>query len=536
MVSTPRFFPISRAASCALMVFLSGCAVEQALLTQGDPASQGDPSISPAREQVRPGRAEIVLTDRRWSSFEEASEHRITAVVDGSPLYLNVRAPGPLGQLALPAEPEGRYAFSPYPHFYLHIGDDTSLRSLNTCYITLSPQEAAGRELVVPLAPLATRPGGNPADCWLAAATSSNRGTRNYEIRLAGLAGRQQDWLPVADLLAVETIRAEYSGGTPQYAAMLAAAPDVTAPQAAVAPAMSPQQPAPQSAVAEPTASQTTPPRPIAPPVVAPPAVAPAAIAPAPVALSTLAPPTLAPSTFAPPAVTPPAAPPQAVAPPTPGPSTSAPATSAPPTVAPPTVAPQSRPPDPVPPEAQRTTADVGPGSMLVPPRNDERSTPVPAAAVMVTPVADPTVAAVQAPPRETLPYRSQPGLEAQGPERERQGVSQTPARIVIHSPAGDVAADARARALRTRLVANGGFYVELRYVTARVPADDIRIFFEGDRERAVSTRDLVADAGVPIRNFSDQRPLPRPGTIELWLASTRTDPGTGWSGSMRPQ
>jgi hypothetical protein len=105
---------------------------------------------------------------------------------------------------------------------------------------------------------------------------------------------------------------------------------------------------------------------------------------------------------------------------------------------------------------------------------------------------------------------------------------------VVIYSPAGDAAADARARVLRERLEARGEFYVDLRYVTTFDSADNIRIFFEADRDSAVIARDRVAGAGpLPIRDFSEQRPLPSPGTIELWLASTPDDRGLKRPGAL---
>lgn len=480
--SSSHSFLIS-ATQCAIaLLLLEGCAFEQALRSQDDPAGQGRPGASPAKEQVRTGLAEIVMTDRRWQSFDEAREHRVSAVADGSPLYLNIRTPRPLGELALPAEAQGRYTFSPYPHLYLHVGDDTSLRSLNTCYLTLSPQEMAARDLVVPLAPPDLRPGGNLADCWLAAANSSSRGPRNYELRLAGLASRLQNWLPVADLLAVEVISADYSGGTPRYAAMLAAPQ-----QSAVTPAAVSQPAATLEPVSPPNASPQASPPPSAPPL---------------------------PEPTASQGSTPQIAPAEATA-----------RAAVPPAVAAATPLPE-------PPSAEPRRV---PGSMLVQPAPDVRTVPAPAATVTAIPAAN--VEALPAAPSEDLVVRSMAAAEAPAAGRERQVIaSQAPGRIVIYSPAGDAAADARARVLRERLAAGGEFYIDLRYVTTFDAADNIRIFFEADRDRAVVARDRVADEGtLPIRDFSGQRPLPSPGTIELWLASTRADGGGGIRRSAGP-
>jgi len=401
---------ISRLLLCVFALGIAGCAVEQETQWQSASRSRSDAVTSPAREQVLRGLAEVVVTDRIWSSFDEASANRITAVNDGSPLFVNIRSSRPLGELALPADPNGRYTFSPYPHLYLHIGDDTSLRSLSTCYITLGPEDLGSRELVVPLAPLAYRPGGNPTDCWLAAAASSRPGARKYEIRLAGLAARMQNWLPIADLFAVEQVFADYSAGTAGYAAMLASPPERPAPQAAPALAGAASGSIGTSAVG-PVVSRV-----------------------------------------------------------------------------------------PAPPIAREPVVPLSRLSALSPPGGSAGSTT--------------STAASTAPLREAPPSRNLPA-----PLREAQGTGQSPARIVIHHHDGDAAAVARAYNVRDVLAARPGFNVEVRPVPALVSADNIRIFFEADRDTANAARDLVAGGIVPIRDFTDYRPLPRPGTIELWLA-----------------
>jgi len=408
---------ISRLILCVAALGITGCAVEQETQWQSASRSRSDAVASPAKEQVLRGLAEVVVTDRVWSSFDEASANRITTVNDGSPLFVNIRTSRPLGDLALPADPNGRYTFSPYPHLYLHIGDDTSLRSLSTCYITLGPEDLGRRELVVPLAPLAYRPGGNPTDCWLAAAVSSRPGARTYEIRLAGLAARMQNWLPIADLFAVEQVLADYNAGTAGYAAMLASPPEQPAPQAG-----------PALARAAPGSIGTS-------------AVGPVV----------------------------------------------------------------SRVPGP--PIAREAVVPLSRLSALSPPG---------------VPAGSPTSTATSpAPLRAAAPAREVPTAtrEVPAPLREAQGTGQLPARIVIHHHDGDAAAVARAYSLRDVLAARPGFNVEVRPVPALVSADNIRIFFEADRDTANAARDLVAGGTVPIRDFTDYRPLPRPGTIELWLA-----------------
>lgn len=205
---------------------VAGCAVNPNAQEEGTTEGIAAPAMtSPATERVLGGVAEMVLTDRPWPGFDEARANPIESVVDGSPLYVYIRANRPLGELAHPADPSGSYTFSDYPHLFLQIGDNQSLRILNTCYVTLSVEEVRGRELVVPLAPLANRPGQVPADCWLTTTTSSRAGKQVFEVRLAGFAGRFDSWLPVPDLLAVTPVPTDLSGGAGVYAAMLKATP-----------------------------------------------------------------------------------------------------------------------------------------------------------------------------------------------------------------------------------------------------------------------------------------------------------------------
>ena len=210
----------------AAVLIATGCAVTENSQEESGPddAAQSG-QRSPAGERVIAGIAEMVLTDRAWPTFEEARQNRIRGVEDGSPLYAHIRATRPLGDLAHPSDPGGNYTFSDYPHLFLQVGDNESLRIMSTCYVTLTSEEARMRELVVPLAPLTYRPGQVPADCWLATAASSRSGKRTYEIRLAGFAGKFESWLPVPDLLAVAAVPADLSKGAGEYATMLKATP-----------------------------------------------------------------------------------------------------------------------------------------------------------------------------------------------------------------------------------------------------------------------------------------------------------------------
>ena len=213
------------AALAAAALVATGCAVDQGSAELGTSDGPGSAQRSPAGERVIAGIAEMVLTSRTWPTFEEARENRITTVADGAPLYAYIRATRPLGELAHPADPGGSYTFSDYPHLLLQVGDNESLRILNTCYVTLTTEETRARDIVVPLAPLTYRPGQIPADCWLATAASGKSGKRTYEVRLAGFAGKFESWLPVPDLLAVGPVPTDFSSGAAEYATMLRATP-----------------------------------------------------------------------------------------------------------------------------------------------------------------------------------------------------------------------------------------------------------------------------------------------------------------------
>lgn len=118
---------------------------------------------------------------------------------------------------------------------------------------------------------------------------------------------------------------------------------------------------------------------------------------------------------------------------------------------------------------------------------------------------------------------RANPNPEARAPVGDASALPPSPsaARIVIHHYARDAAAAARALALQARLTSLPEVEVEIKPVTMLIAADNIRVFFESDRPKAHRAIERLASGPIPIRNFSDYRPLPRPGTIELWLAAT---------------
>ena len=93
-------------------------------------------------------------------------------------------------------------------------------------------------------------------------------------------------------------------------------------------------------------------------------------------------------------------------------------------------------------------------------------------------------------------------------------------ARFVIHYQANQATAAMRARRLAEQLADAGGAEVELRTVALRVSLDNIRLFHENDRVHALEAGTRLGKGETALRDFSDYRPLPRPGTIEVWLAS----------------
>lgn len=224
-----RFERVLRGAATGVLIAavaggLAGCA-------SGGPVAEGSVAQvtamqrSPAVERVISGVADIVLTDRVWDTFAQAQANPVSNVRDGGRLYAHLRASRPLGDLAHPGDPNATASFARYPHLFLQVGDNESLRIISTCYVTLTPDESRRTEIVVPLAPLTYRPGDVPADCWLTAVSTQRPGAHNFEVRLAGFAGKFERWLPVPDLLGVAPIAAQLDAGAGQYATMLKAPP-----------------------------------------------------------------------------------------------------------------------------------------------------------------------------------------------------------------------------------------------------------------------------------------------------------------------
>jgi hypothetical protein len=158
----------------------------------------------------------------------------------------------------------------------------------------------------------------------------------------------------------------------------------------------------------------------------------------------------------------------------------------------------------------------------------EEPPTPLPLAEL---PVADPPLAAIEEPPLpralaqlpapsdELVAALALPRLAPEpAPAAPKAPVpSAVGARVVIHHVARAAEADRVAR-----LLPQGVVLAEIRSVRASPAAPDIRYFFAEDREAAERLAQALsrqAGARVPARNFSHFRPLPRPGTLELWLA-----------------
>ncbi|MDO4682759.1 MAG: hypothetical protein Q4B17_08220 [Lautropia sp.] len=198
-------------------------------------SAQG-PLRSPAAERVVGGIVDMVLSPRLVSTIDEARKHPVGTLKDGQPLYLYIQSKRPLGELAHPADPYARHSFSSHPHLFVQIGDNHSMRILNTCYVTLTPAEAKGHGLIVPLAPLSKRVGDVPSDCWLETVTQADPVRQTLEVRLAGFPGRFESWLPVPDLLGVEAVDVDLRRGAGTYAGMLRADPKA-APALMAAPA-----------------------------------------------------------------------------------------------------------------------------------------------------------------------------------------------------------------------------------------------------------------------------------------------------------
>ncbi|MGF1552813.1 MAG: hypothetical protein ACFBWO_09960, partial [Paracoccaceae bacterium] len=91
------------------------------------------------------------------------------------------------------------------------------------------------------------------------------------------------------------------------------------------------------------------------------------------------------------------------------------------------------------------------------------------------------------------------------------------PARVVVHYADGALG---RAAVLAERLRGRLAGAVELRRVPARVSRANLRFFHSADRPLAERVSSLLAPEAPPgrVRDFTHYRPLPRRGTVEVWL------------------
>ena len=111
-------------------------------------STSGGNVSSPAAERVVDGVVELALTDQLLPDFDAARARKLGTVHDGQQLYLYLRSTRPLGEIAHPVDPYGKNSFSGYPHLFVQIGDNQSLRIINTCYVTLTPAEAKATEQI----------------------------------------------------------------------------------------------------------------------------------------------------------------------------------------------------------------------------------------------------------------------------------------------------------------------------------------------------------------------------------------------------
>ena len=100
--------------------------------------------------------------------------------------------------------------------------------------------------------------------------------------------------------------------------------------------------------------------------------------------------------------------------------------------------------------------------------------------------------------------------------------------RVFVHYSAWDAASERNAERLAATLAARGFTFVELRAVDVAVRRNSVRLFHDSDRAVASPLRLAVAQhlresgsvSGLAVQDFRDYERPPRPGTVEVWLAS----------------
>jgi hypothetical protein len=113
-------------------------------------------------------------------------------------------------------------------------------------------------------------------------------------------------------------------------------------------------------------------------------------------------------------------------------------------------------------------------------------------------------------------------------PEPEPQAALPGEDRIFVHHRAGDAASAGLADRLAEELQRRGSGIVVIRSVPFGIGRPSVRYFHAGDRAAAdalVQAAQAVLGTGADAApqapsDFTDYRPAPRPGTLEIWLSS----------------
>ncbi|WP_138464497.1 hypothetical protein [Poseidonocella sp. HB161398] len=123
-------------------------------------------------------------------------------------------------------------------------------------------------------------------------------------------------------------------------------------------------------------------------------------------------------------------------------------------------------------------------------------------------------VAAAASPVPRPRPLQAELAAAA-GAAMERALAPIAAARVVIHHAAGSEAP----RALAGKLRQAGAGEVEIRKVGFPVRSPSVRYFRAGDREKAAAACRLsFGTCRDELADFTGYRPLPRAGTVEVWL------------------
>lgn len=153
---------------------------------------------------------------------------------------------------------------------------------------------------------------------------------------------------------------------------------------------------------------------------------------------------------------------------------------------------------------------------------------PEPAPAPAPAPRPSPPAAAA---PRSAAPIAAAPRRAAAAPARNDAPGATNPmisrtlaqARVVIHYP--ERGGYERSQELTRLLRAVGTAEVETRAVRFAVDRQSIRYFHAADRDVSGKIADLVGVAGgggrETVSDFTTFRPIPRDGTVEIWLPQT---------------